>query len=406
MTTANNNPFATANAQEAQAQAKEAEQAQAREAAQAQAREAVQQGDYRAAKDALSAPPAPPKPQDALDAIDALDGSEGRTKAAVDVLDALDAADPAPTWTFHTAVQPQPYYRDWLIERWLPVGRVVLFAGKGGVGKSRLAIQLAAGIAAHYRDWLGVAGPSLDTAAPRAAVVASYEDEVEEVQSRLPQWATADRLGNRLSFAAGPSLWEAADRFELPRATEYALALQAHCEAVQAALLVIDPIAAAYTANENDRAAVRAFMRFWNDWAKKSGCAVLMLAHPAKAKDSEYSGSTDWQAAARAVWTLARCERGEDGTPAPPKGRSQSTSKKDKKDAPAPTATALECIKSNYGRLPFHKWLVSDFPRWEAMHFEDAIDFEEAQAKTKGKTKGKTKDRPSQDEGQGYFDVD
>ena len=47
--------------------------------------------------------------------------------------------------TWDNAGPPPP--RRWLVEDWLPAGRVTLLAGQGGVGKSRLALQLAAGIA-------------------------------------------------------------------------------------------------------------------------------------------------------------------------------------------------------------------------------------------------------------------
>ena len=35
---------------------------------------------------------------------------------------------------------------EWLVEDWLPSGRVSMLTGEGGAGKSRLALQLAAGI--------------------------------------------------------------------------------------------------------------------------------------------------------------------------------------------------------------------------------------------------------------------
>ena len=169
--------------------------------------------------------------------------------------------------------------RQWLIKDWLPCSRVALFAGKGGIGKSRLALQLAAGLAQGQAAWLE-GGPELASDTPRHVVYCSYEDEQAEVKARLPQWATDDALGDRLTLAHGPSLWQAPERFAHPQATDFATMLQRFCEERTAALLVIDPVAAAYGGNENDRAAVRAFMSHWDSWARDSGCAVLGFIAP------------------------------------------------------------------------------------------------------------------------------
>ena len=48
--------------------------------------------------------------------------------------------------------QPEPEPRRWLVNAWLPAGRVALLTGPGGVGKSRLVLQLAAGIASGGDD--------------------------------------------------------------------------------------------------------------------------------------------------------------------------------------------------------------------------------------------------------------
>ena len=49
-------------------------------------------------------------------------------------------------------------------------------------------------------------------------------------------------------------------------------------------------------------------MTSWDGWARATNCAVLVVSHPAKAAESDYSGSTDWHAAARAVWKLGTAE--------------------------------------------------------------------------------------------------
>ena len=122
-------------------------------------------------------------------------------------------------------------------------------------------------------------------------------------------------------------------------------ALRRDCARLHATLLVVDPLAAAYACNENDRGLVRAFMSDWDGWARRIGCTVLLVAHPSKASP-EYSGSTDWHAAARAVWTLG------------------------KEEAASGPETKLACLKTNYSRPPdplrLHNWEWWTAHPWEA----------------------------------------
>ena len=69
-------------------------------------------------------------------------------------------------------------------------------------------------------------------------------------------------------------------------------------------LAVIDPQAAAFAGNENDRGQVRGFCAALDGEARKSGCAVLLIAHPPKSGEDGYSGSTDWRNAARSLLIL------------------------------------------------------------------------------------------------------
>jgi len=68
-------------------------------------------------------------------------------------------------------------------------------------------------------------------------------------------------------------------------------------------LLIVDPLAAAYGDDENDRGCVRSFMASWNSWAARKHCATLFIAHPPK-NAATYSGSTDWRNASRAMLVL------------------------------------------------------------------------------------------------------
>ena len=80
---------------------------------------------------------------------------------------------------------PTHYWQGWLIENWLPRSCVAMLTGDGGVGKSRLALQLAWALSGDGQ-WLGEAGqmpaPGADYGAgfepvgPSTIVYATWED--------------------------------------------------------------------------------------------------------------------------------------------------------------------------------------------------------------------------------------
>ena len=295
----------------------------------------------------------------------------------------------------------KPVERQWLVPMWLPRGRVVLFSGEGGGGKSRAALQLAVALATGAERWIQpIAGKGdhvsrklfgIRTAAdgqPVNVVIATWEDEAEEVARRL--WGLgaagpwnerepdAGELGKRLHVAdlagAGP-LWAPRAGGSGHVSTMGALTgrgrwLRRFCAEKEARLLIVDPLAAAFALNENDRGLVRGFMADWDRWGRESDCAVLLIAHPPKG-DADWSGSTDWHAASRAVWTLGLVETdtGEimtDNHGVPKTGRN---GKEQREKAPAPR---LSCIKSSYGAIPDPVWLRRCGAGWLADDAEGA----------------------------------
>ena len=261
-----------------------------------------------------------------------------------------------------------PAERSWVIPHWLPAGRIALLAGQGSTGKSRLALQLAAAIASGHRDWLPGTADSvkLPAAEPATAVLCSWEDEKDEIARRLCGMDKAGTVDDRLRFlGATAPLWEprrdgsrhTSTLGELSAAGEW---VRAYCEQRQARLLVLDPLAAVYACNENDRGLVRAFMASWDRWAQQAACAVLLIAHPPKSH-ADFSGSTDWHGAARAVWTLGLedIHTGKAGT-----GK--------KKEAAPALAMQLRCVKSNYARLPAPYWLAG-WPGWYVTSAQEAV---------------------------------
>ena len=278
---------------------------------------------------------------------------------------------------------PNPTPRRWILERWLPEGRTVLFAGPGGKGKSRLALQLAVTVVTNgHRQWVAsdklaqaaperTATPRFGTDAartpPPVAVYASWEDEASEIDRRLACLGASEAVDTRLHFvdlAGRGALWEpmqtgSRHTSTLGALTHVGVLLRAYCEQVKARLLVVDPLAAAYACNENDRGLVRSFMASWDRWARDSECAVVFVAHPPKS-ESLYSGSTDWLGAARTVWRLDH-------------------ERENSKDQDSHAKLALTCEKANYGLPPQRVWLQIDdhgvvsqgqMPEW-AQHEDD-----------------------------------
>ena len=270
-----------------------------------------------------------------------------------------------------------PPRREWLAGNegagWLPSGRLAMLTGEGGAGKSRLALQLACAVAGEggaearrvmpsvrrAEDSASDCGPVVALEEPGTVAVIGWEDETDEARRRL-RWlrdgglTTAGGNGGRLHYldAAGAglgALWGPADggsghTSTLGAATEDGAAVRAWLEGLAGlALVVIDPLAAAYGSNENDRGLVRQFLAHWNGWAAKTGAAVLLVAHPPKSA-ATYSGSTDWRNGVRALWTLTNEK-------APGFKRAKEG------ESVEPLAPCLTLDKASYGRAGARAWM-------------------------------------------------
>ena len=249
-----------------------------------------------------------------------------------------------------------PPARRWLVDGWLPDGRIALFTGRGGSGKSQLALQLATALSSDItdggrREWFQD-GPEVQ-GGQGTTVFCTWEDDDDEIQRRMlanPAFAYSgapafeESMGGRFVFcdAAGRGpLWSVGPSGEtFGELSPLGGALRAVCEEREARLLVVDALASAYGCSENERPSVRAFLSSWDRWARDANCTVLIVAHPPKSTDGAdavYSGSTDWRNGCRAMLTLDR-----------PKG--------------VPDRAVLRCDKLNSAQIPSPFALAS--PRW------------------------------------------
>ena len=309
-------------------------------------------------------------PPDGLDLVHQLQDHLRRNPEDVQTWQALQlmqtttgVVEPLPLHLWQDIGDPPP--QPWLIPEWLPVGAVTLLSGKGGVGKSRLSLQLATAIAGGAGPDANWGGPALSEAltGDTPVVFASWEDSPAVIARRLSQisggnapWVKPTMplyIPGRVDLGltgSGP-LYGTQERWGSCELTPLAHRLFEAAEKVDAGLLVLDSAAAIYSANENDRAEVRGFLSALAGWAGEGERSVLLLAHPPKS-GSDYSGSTDWLAGVRALWTL-----GTEPWGPPPKNKAPDE---------RPLAWRLLCVKSNYvDSLPDARRLDWQGPRLE-----------------------------------------
>ena len=227
--------------------------------------------------------------------------------------------------------------REWLIPHWLPANTVTLFTGQGGAGKSWLTLQFVCQIASHAagmawgdqsyeKPQVSESNDSIEQT-PQHIVFATYEDEPAEIKRRLNalcasfDWITNERKTieqhlHIVDMRGAGSVWgPGLDKHisvtgELLRSGE---ALRKVCEDIKARLLILDPLSGAFGGNENDRTAVYDFVSSFRGWGDAVECAMLVIGHLPKTPGVGFSGSTAWEASARAMWLLgAKADEGND----------------------------------------------------------------------------------------------
>ena len=241
--------------------------------------------------------------------------------------------------------------RDWLVSNWLATRAVTLLTGKGGQGKSSVALQLAGDVATGGAACAAIENSPFhvdEGAEPATALFVSWEDDQDEIDRRCKMLEIEDNGNVHFVEALGRGPLWAPMGASLHTSThggwtDLAEWLFTEVASHRYRLLVLDPLASIYGCNENDRALVREFMSALHLQAATLQCAIMVIAHPPKS-DSAYSGSTDWHAAARTVLTLTEEEKGE-GKDSHPTGN-----------------LVLACIKSNYGPRPEQIVLVRRHP--------------------------------------------
>jgi RecA-family ATPase len=207
--------------------------------------------------------------------------------------------------------------------------QVTLLSGDGGVGKSLLALQLAAAAA------MSVETLDLVPWAGRVIYVGA-EDEAEEFQRRLFDISKAhglamdDLLLMRLvPLADRDALLAVPDRAKVMQPTPLWRGIVNYAHEQQPKLIVLDTSADLFAGDENDRGQVRQFIAMLRKLAIEIDCAIILLSHPSvkgMEAGSGISGSTGWNNSVRSRLYLTR----------------------DKDD---PDLRIMKVMKSNYGTM-------------------------------------------------------
>lgn len=201
-----------------------------------------------------------------------------------------------------------------VVEFYLPRRVVTLLGGHGGVGKSMLALIIAAHVASGC-PWDGL------RVEPCRVAFLSFEDEGDVLQGRLRRIIEAYGLpaqtviANLTILDGSDADTELALESDDRRGLEFTAMMGAVTDAVAGAGLVfIDNSSDTYGANENDRRQVKQFIKRLALEAKRNNSAVVLLAHVDKhaakgsGKGNNYSGSTAWHNSVRSRLALIEDE--------------------------------------------------------------------------------------------------
>jgi RecA-family ATPase len=196
--------------------------------------------------------------------------------------------------------------RSWLVPQWVPHGHITSLYGRGGGGKTTLAIALAMA-ASIGGDWLGM------PVTRQRALGVFCEDDEDELHRRMA--STADAMQKPLSdftdftylarLGADENLLVAKTRSGGLAPTDFYNDLADAIRDLRAGLLLLDGIADVYGGNVNDPAEATYFLNLLLRLVRPVGGSVLLLGHPNKAGTSEFTGCGAWENKPRARLYLA-----------------------------------------------------------------------------------------------------
>lgn len=196
---------------------------------------------------------------------------------------------------WHKLWDETPDDEEWIIYPVLAAGRSVAIYSPPKVGKSLLALEAAAALAAG-RPVLGQ-----DAAAPRRVLYVDLENSRRDIKDRLADLGYMPGDLANLIYLSFPGL-PALDSMEGGRHI-FALTL-----AYDITLIVIDTVSRVISGGENDADTFSALYRHSLAHLKGKGVSVLRLDHAGKDVTKGQRGSSAKNADVDAVWTLAAAD--------------------------------------------------------------------------------------------------
>lgn len=215
------------------------------------------------------------------------------------IKDRRKAAVAVGSGAFHSAFSITAAPTQWLWPNVFPLGAMSLLSGQAGMGKSQIAVSVAAVVSAGL-SW--ASGEPFG--APSGVILMECEDSAADTQARLlAAGADLSRISMR-GREDGPLDLTGPDMAAL---AEEAKRMTAAGNPVR--LVVLSPGLSFFgVKGGNDDAAVREKLRMILLWAAQNNATVLFLTHPPKnAKptlDAQFAGADTYKRAARTAWAV------------------------------------------------------------------------------------------------------
>lgn len=208
---------------------------------------------------------------------------------------------------------------EFITEQLTPVGEVTLLSADGGVGKTMASLQWGLSVAAG--------DPFFGHASTQCPVLfVTGEDDartIAERASRIANIVTPMNIGHyrrsigsnfRVMEMIGECLWREDRRVIEGVPTLYFELLERKIVETGSRLVFVDNVSGMFRANDMDKNQVYSFVTALRKLAKRTNCAIVLLAHVSAASATGtdkkgYFGSTAWHNAARSRINMSVGER-------------------------------------------------------------------------------------------------
>ncbi|WP_170592143.1 AAA family ATPase [Ruegeria arenilitoris] len=233
-----------------------------------------------------------------------------RSRRMQNLVDALGTSFQIPDLDTVLAEGSEP--QEFVVPSWVPRGCLTTLYGAGGTGKTSLMLTTAVRLAVGRPVFNELPQP------PAKVIFFSSEDGQKHTGRRLK--AIISRLGldvdefetlkenlrlpnvERVEMSLVKEAFGKDKRAAIvPSAFYHALAMSIEKEKPD--VVILDPLSDLFELNENDRMQVSSFLRLLHNLALDQNISIILIGHPGKSDDSEYSGSTAWNNKSRyRIW--------------------------------------------------------------------------------------------------------